>query len=94
MTSEDKLLTMAIQFGTKQFRCGAPIETSSGKCAIGLYGAANFSLLPERCFGQVWFLTDCASVVVLATYMSVDVPDPVELVEVHRIVSNIKFEVS
>jgi|RhiMethySRZTD1v2_1073278.scaffolds.fasta_scaffold1135839_2 hypothetical protein len=86
--SEDSLLKMAIQFGEQQFESGPPIEKASGSCALGSYGSAKFSRPPDRCFGQVWVLSNRAGFL-LATYMSAKVPDPIEVSEAQQIVSRI-----
>jgi hypothetical protein len=80
---------MTIQHGEKTFGCGPPIEETSGLCALGFYRTAKFSLPPDRCFGQVWALSNRAGFFLFATYMSAKVPEPVEVSEAHTIVSRI-----
>jgi hypothetical protein len=53
-----------------------------------MYATAKFSLPPDRCFGQVWVLSNGADFVI-ATYMSAREPDPIEVTEAQQIVSRI-----
>jgi hypothetical protein len=78
---------MALEVGG-QFGCGPPFETASGPCAVGMYASAKFALPPDRCFGQVWVLSNGADVV-MATYMSAREPDPIEVAEAQQIVARI-----
>jgi hypothetical protein len=82
-------MEMSIKFGEQQFECGPPIEQTSGACALGSYGTAKFSLPPDRCFGQVWILSNGAGFFVFATYMSAKTPEPIEVSETQEIVSRI-----
>jgi hypothetical protein len=86
---EDSVLEMSIEYGEQQFECGPPIEEASGRCALGTYRTAKFSLPPDRCFGQVWILSNGAGFFVFATYMSAKVPEPIEVSEAQEIVSRI-----
>jgi hypothetical protein len=56
--SEQKLTEMAAGFGEENFGCGAAKDKSNGPCALGSFGSAVFSLPPDRCYGQVWFLSN------------------------------------
>jgi hypothetical protein len=85
--SEARLLEIALKTGG-QFGCGPPFERASGPCALGTYATAKFSLPPDRCFGQVWVLSNGADFVI-ATYMSAREPDPIEVTEAQQIVSRI-----
>src|SRR5262245_28742886 len=86
---EDSVLEMSIKYGEQQFGCGPPIETTSGSCALGSYRTAKFSLPPDRCFGQVWILSNGAGLFVFATYMSAKRPEPIEVSEAQEIISRI-----
>jgi len=86
---EDSVLATVVEYGERLFECGPPIEEASGRCALGIYRTAKFSLPPDRCFGQVWILSNGADFFVFATYMSAKVPEPIEVSEAQEIVSRI-----
>jgi hypothetical protein len=87
--SEESVLEASIKHGEQQLGCGPPIEMASGSSALGFCRTAKFSLPPDRCFGQVWVLSNGAGFFLFATYMSANVPDPIEVSEAHEIVSRI-----
>ncbi len=87
--SEDSVLEASLRFGEEQFGCGPATEKASGSCVLGFYATAKFSLPPDRCYGQVWTLSNGAGFFVFATYMSAKMPEPIEVSQAHDIICHI-----
>jgi hypothetical protein len=86
--TEEALCALAASFGEEQFSCGPPRSLSSGQCASGCYGTAVFSAPPDKSHGEIWVSFD-GDDIVLATYMSAQPPDPLELDEAHQMISSV-----
>ncbi|MHC4532157.1 MAG: hypothetical protein ACYSXD_11445 [Planctomycetota bacterium] len=66
---------------------GDLVETSSGMCAFGIFGAAIFKS-KETPRTQIWYLSDGHNFI-LATHICPEVPEPEELTEVQKMVNNL-----
>ena len=92
--SETDLIKLAVGFG-EQHNWGELTSSSSGKCAMGVFGAAAFrrrksmpAAAPEHC--QVWFLSNGLDFV-FATFIAMQMPDDREVAAAQRIAEGIDF---
>lgn len=84
--SREDLVKLANKTG-EDMLLGNLIETSSGKCAFGIFGTAIFKS-KQNPRTQIWYLSD-GSNFILATHICVGDPQAEEVAEAQRIVSNL-----
>lgn len=87
----EDLIELAKKVG-ENMPAGDLIETSSGKCAFGIFGTAVFTSneFPRT---QIWYLSDGCNFI-LATHICPGTPEPKEVTEAQTIVDSLFLKIS
>jgi hypothetical protein len=93
--TEEDLIALAIEFG-EQRGLGHMAHSFSGKCVMGVFGAAVFLRTNEMssdepAYQQIWYLSNGLDFV-LATFVAMLEPDEKELADAQRIAEGINFQ--